>query len=307
MQTEILSDRKSIRRALCILSFGMAAVLLGKNLLAAEIILEQDLTYGKVGDVELKLDLARPKEGSGPFPAIVCIHGGAWAGGQRSDHRGQIEKAARKGYVAVTISYRLTEPDPKTHAGKFPFPAQIQDCKCAVRWLRSVADKYHIDTERIGVTGASAGGHLALLVGLVDEKAGMEGDGGHSNQSSRVQAVVNFCGPTDLTREYGEVKVVQPFLVALCGGTPESAAESYRGASPITYVSKQQDPPPMLTLHGDHDDIVPVSQAKLFDDAMRSAGLHHELVVIRGQGHGIHGPLVESSCWNFFDKYLKSK
>ncbi len=294
----------ALRNSWPTLAFGVVAVLAaGKTRAGEGIVVEKNLTYGKVGGVELKLDLARPKEGSGPFPAIVCIHGGAWAGGKRSDHRSQIEKAARKGYVAVAIDYRLTEFDPKTNVGKVPFPAQLHDCKCAVRWLRSVADRYHVDPDRIGVTGGSAGGHLALLVGFVDEKASLEGNGGHSNQSSRVQAVVNYCGPTDLTREYHEVKAVQPFLQALCGGTPESAAEAYRAASPITYISKEA--PPVLTLHGDKDDLVPVSQAKLLDDTMKAAGLKHELLILEGQGHAIKSEHAEAAFWEFLERHLK--
>jgi acetyl esterase/lipase len=306
MQASRTSSWNPFRRSSIALVLGVAAVTLVRSVFATDnaVVVEKNLTYGTVGGVDLKLDLAHPKEGSGPFPAIIFIHGGAWAGGDRNVYSSQIERAARKGYVAATISYRLTDPDPKTKLGKFPFPAQLHDCKCAVRWMRSVADKYHVDTERIGVTGGSAGGHLCLLVGLVDEKAGLEGTGGHANQSSRVRAVVNYCGPTELTREYREVQAVQPFLVALCGGTPESAAASYRAASPITYISANA--PPVLTLHGDKDDIVPISQAKLLDQALKAAGLEHELVILPGQGHGIKGQLADISLWNFFEKHLKA-
>jgi acetyl esterase/lipase len=274
---------------------------------ADDVVVEQNLTYGKAGDVELHLDLARPARGEGPFPAIVYIHGGAWAGGSKDVYRSSIEKAARRGYVAIAISYRLTQPNLETKVAKVPFPAQIHDCKCAIRWLRSVGDKFHVDKNRIGVTGTSAGGHLSLLVGMADESAGLEGDGGHVDQSSRVQAVVNYCGPTDLAKEYDEVKVVQVYLYALCGGTPESAAEMYKTASPVTYVSK--DAPPVLTLHGDKDDIVLVSQAKLLDEAMKRAGASHELMIFEGQGHGFTGEAAqqaEKAFWAFFDKHLKA-
>jgi acetyl esterase/lipase len=270
-------------------------------------IVEENLTYGQVNDVALRLDLARPQNSQGPFPAIVFIHGGAWAGGERKSYRSLIERAADKGYVAVQISYRLTEPDPVTHVAKVPFPAQIQDCKCAVRWLRSVADRYQIDKDRIGVTGGSAGGHLSLLVGLMGDDAGMEGNGGHAEYSSRVRAVVNYCGPTDLVAEYKDVAVVQPFLIALCGGTPETAADSYLKASPIHWMTS--DDPPVLTLHGDLDDIVPVTQARLLDAAMTNAGLPHELIVIEGQGHAFKGESAqraENALWAFFEKHLKA-
>jgi acetyl esterase/lipase len=275
---------------------------------ADDVIVEQNVTYGKGGDIDLQLDLARPKEGTGPFPAIVCIHGGGWAGGNRQGYRGLIEHAARKGYVAVTISYRLTQADPQTRVAKHPFPAQIHDCKCAVRWLRSVADKYHIDKDRIGVTGGSAGGHLSLLVGLTDEKAGLEGEGGHADYSSRVQAVVNVYGPTDLSQAYEDVPQVRGLLEALCGGTPDTAAENYKSASPLTYVSK--DDPPVLTLHGDSDKVVLVSQAKLLDEAMKKGEGRHELLILKDQGHGFAGEAAKQAndaLWAFFDRELKAK
>jgi acetyl esterase/lipase len=274
---------------------------------ADDVVVEENITYGKGGDVDLKLDLARPKEGSGPFPAIVFIHGGGWSGGNRQGYRGMIETAAKKGYVAVTVTYRLTQPDPETKVAKYPYPAQIHDCKCAVRWLRSATGKYHIDKGRIGVTGGSACGHLSLLVGLTDDNAGLEGNGGHADQSSRVQAVVNVYGPTDLPVAYADVPQVRDLIKALCGGTPESAAGNYKAASPVTYISK--DDPPVLTLHGDQDKIVLVSQATLLDAAMKKGGVRHELLILKDQGHGFSGDAAAKALeatWAFFDRELKN-
>jgi dipeptidyl aminopeptidase/acylaminoacyl peptidase len=171
--------------------------------------------------------------------------------------------------------------------------------------MRSVADKYDIDPNRIGITGGSAGGHLSLMVGLVGEDAGLEGTGGHAEYSSRVQCVVNYCGPTDLVHEYEQVEVVQPFLVALCGGTPETAADAYRAGSPISFLST--DDPPVLTLHGDLDELVPVAQARLLDQKMKAAGLQHELLVLEGQGHAIKSEQADVAFWRFFETHLKGK
>ncbi len=275
---------------------------------ADDIEIEPNITYGMAGDVQLQLDLAKPKEGDGPFPALVLIHGGGWVGGNRHSFRPYMEEAARRGYVAVTISYRLTQPDPETKLGKEPFPAQIHDCKCAIRWLRSAADKYHIDPERIGVAGGSAGGHLSLLVGLTDEKAGLEGDGGHVEFSSRVQAVVNIFGPTELVKAYDDVPLVRDLLIALCGGTPEQAKDAYKAASPVTYISKED--PPILTLHGDKDEIVLVSQATLFDEAMKKAQARHELLILKDQGHGFAGEAAvqaNEALWKFLERELQPK
>src|SRR5262249_22409445 len=160
----------------------------------------------------LQLDLAMPKDGDGPFPAVVCIHGGGWRGGSRQDltrsipplgGRSLIEYLAGRGYVAATVSYRLAPKD--------KFPAQIEDCKAAVRWLRANAKKYKINPERFGAVGFSAGGHLVSLLGTSDKDDALEGNGGNPEQSSRVQAVVNFFGPTDFTTKDWTDQVEETF------------------------------------------------------------------------------------------------
>lgn len=272
---------------------------------AAEIVVENNLTFAEVGNVKLQLDLARPAAGDGPFPLVVCIHGGGWSGGNRHAFRSRIEQAAQRGYVAATISYRLTQPDPQTGVPKAPFPAQIHDCKAAIRWLRAHAAEYKIDPQRIAVMGASAGGHLSLLVGLTGPDDQLEGTHGNAEQSSRVQAVVNIFGPTDLPVHYKSTPAVVGLLKALCDGTPESAASIYAQASPISYVSA--DDPPILTLHGDVDKIVPVEQAQLLDAALKEAGVPHELVILKDQGHGFQGAAAQTAdkaMWDFLAKHL---
>src|SRR5262245_44041194 len=224
-----------------------------------EVQVERDLLYGKAGDAELKLDLAMPKNGDGPFAAIVCIHGGAWMGGKRQDLGKTIEVLAGRGYVALTVSYRL--------APAAKFPAQIEDCKAAVRWLRANAKKYKINPERIGAAGYSAGGHLACLLGTTDKNDGLEGNGGNGEQSSRVQAVVSFFGPTDLTRRDWTKEVEGKILVPFLGGTIDDKPDLYKKASPITYVTK--DDPPMLFFHGTKDPLVRIEQSKLLVERLQ--------------------------------------
>ncbi len=273
----------------------------------AEVAVEENVIYGKAGETELKLDLARP-EGDGPFPAIVFIHGGGWSQGSRQSYRGQIEEAARRGYVAATISYRLMQFDEskkETTTAAPNFPAQIHDAKAAIRWLRANANKYSVNPDRIGVTGGSAGGHLSLLVGLTDPAANLEGDSGNPEQSSRVQAVVNVFGPTDMAFCHEKSSVAWIFRLFM-GGTPAEVAEQYRTASPITYVS--EDDPPVLTLHGDHDDLVPIEQARRLDEKMKAVGASHTLMVFEGQGHGFGGDNQQkamNAMWAFFDEHLK--
>jgi acetyl esterase/lipase len=273
---------------------------------ADEITVVPNLTYSEAGNVKLQLDLAQPAAGDGPFPAIVYIHGGGWSGGNRHSFRPHIEEAAKRGFVAATISYRLTQPDPNTGQPQQPFPAQIHDCKAAVRWLRAHAAEYKVNPNRIGVAGASAGGHLSLLVGLTSPSDNLEGDGGHLDQSSRVQAVVNIFGPTDLVRHYETAPGAVGFLKGLCHGTPEDSRELYERASPIRYVSR--DDPPVLTLHGDKDRLVPLEQAQLLDERLQAAGVVHKLLVLAGQGHGFVGDAAQQSqqaAWEFLEKHLK--
>jgi acetyl esterase/lipase len=273
-----------------------------------EIVVEENITYGRAGDVDLKLDLARPAEGEGPFPAIVYVHGGGWSGGNRQMHRAHIEEAARRGYVAATISYRLMKYDAQnrdTATAELTFPVQIHDAKTAIRWMRANAKKYHVNPDRIGVGGASAGGHLSLLVGLSDEDDGLEGQGEHADQSSRVQAVVNIFGPTEMASCYENSSVPWIFRLFL-DGAPAEQAERYKTASPVTYIT--QDDPPVLTLHGDKDELVPVQQAQLLDEKLKAAGVKHTLVVLEGQGHGFqgeHNTRATNAMWTFLDENLK--
>lgn len=247
--------------------------------------MENSLTYGKGGNTELKLDLAMPEVGPGPFPAIVCIHGGSWKRGQRQDLSQLIKTLAGRGFVAVTISYRLSN--------EAQFPGQLEDCKAAVRWLRANAATYKIDPAAIGVIGFSAGAHLACLVGLTDSNDGFEGKGGNPNQSSSVRAVVNFFGPTDLTtpewQERSHKETFTPFL----GGTIKERPDLYRRASPVSYV--RSGAPAFLVFHGTKDRVVSSEQSRRFATKLQGAGVPVKFIEVDGEGHGWGG-----------DKFIKS-
>ncbi|WP_153557436.1 alpha/beta hydrolase [Roseimaritima sediminicola] len=295
-------------RILCVLILPFLALgLLAPVARCGEVTLEQGISYGVADDTDLKLDLARPA-GEGPFPAIVFIHGGGWCRGSRQAYSQQIRQAAERGYVAATISYRLMQVDEankETAPAEPNFPAQIHDAKAAIRWLRANAQKYRVDPDRIGVTGGSAGGHLSLLVGLTDADCELEGESGHPEQSSRVQAVVNFFGPTEMASCHGGSSVAW-MLRAFMGGTPTEVPQTYETASPITYVS--DDDPPVLTLHGDQDALVPVAQATKLDERMAAVGADHTLVILEGQGHGFggeHQQRAMQAMWDFFEEHLQ--
>lgn len=264
------------------------------------VVLENGITFGKGGDIDLKLDLARPAEGKGPFPALVFIHSGGWNAGNRAEYDYPIQQVAEKGYVAVTVDYRLTRDEIENGKTKYPFPAQINDVKCAVRWLRASAVKYRIDPDHLGAFGFSAGGHLALMLGLTEPSDGLEGEGGNIGYSSRVQAVVNSAGPTDLI-SYPPENPDFYFVMHLLGGTLKELPELYKRASPLTYVKK--DSPPILTIHGDRDPEVPLEQAKRLDAKMKEVGASHTLIIKKGAGHGsFHN---DKAVWDFFDRNLK--
>jgi acetyl esterase/lipase len=266
-----------------------------------EVELLRDIKYGTGGGEDLKLDLARPKapqQANGTRqarPCIVFIHGGGWAAGNRSVHLPHIQDVAAQGYTAVTVGYRL--------APKHVFPAQIEDCKCAIRYLRAHAGELGIDTTRIGAIGFSAGAHLAMMLGTMDPPDGLEGSGGWPDQSSKVQAVVSYFGPTDLTLEYPDTSrnIVRNFI----GGTKADKLADYRRASPVTYVSKGDAP--MLLLQGTKDALVPHEQAVVMADALTRAGVPGRVELLLGANHGWRGDELNRTVAAhaaFFEQYL---
>jgi len=265
---------------------------------SAALTVERDVVYGTAQGTPLLLDLAMPKTGKGPFPVVVFLHGGGWSEGNRQEMNHFIEGVAGLGYVGVTVTYRLVP------AARFP--AQLEDCKAAVRWLRANAAKYRINPKRIGVVGFSAGGHLASMLGVTGKNDGLEGAGGNPDQSSRVQAVVSFFGLTDFsTRDWPrdlENGVIEPFL----GGSFANHADEYRRASPITYVTS--DAPPFLFFHGSEDKLVPVDQSKRLGEKLRNAGVFAEVNVLEGEGHGFTDAANQKAMrrmLDFLDAHLK--
>ena len=264
---------------------------------APKVATANDLVYTKAGDSELKLDLARPAGGEGPFPAVLVIHGGGWRGGNKAQNRGALAEFARRGYVAISPQYRFAPKD--------TFPAQVHDVKAAVRWLRAHKDEYKVDPDRIGAVGFSAGGHLSMMLGVTGPEDGLEGDVPSDAPSSKVQAVVNYFGPTDF-KATDLPDVTKPIVKDFLGGTPEEKPEAAAKASPITFVTA--DDAPILTFQGTKDPLVPHTQAEKLTDAMTRAGVAGRTELLIGKGHGWGDPEMRytlDETFAFFDRHLK--
>lgn len=240
------------------------------------------LEYARVGDHPLLLDLRLPAPTDAPVPLVVYIHGGSWSGGSRAQC--SVWAVTTRGFAMASIDYRLCQ--------EAPFPAQIHDCKAAIRWLRRHARDYGLDADRIGVWGESAGGHLAALLGTSGGVRELEGEVGERSGTSRVQAVVDWFGPTDFVAAVERSDEVDGahrlsamvVISALLGDRGAAIVEAMRQASPITHVSA--DDAPFLIMHGEKDQLVPVSQSRLLDAALRKAGVASQLVELPGVGHG---------------------
>lgn len=275
----------------------------------------QEASFTTVSDVQyctgagkpLLMDVFLPKHPiRTPVPAVLWIHGGGWERGDKNGNSGA-SMLANEGFVTASLFYRLS--------GDSPFPADIEDCKCAIRFLRANAARFGIDPDRIGVAGASAGGHLAELVATAGPDAGLEGDGGWPGVSSHVQAASAYYGASDFTvgalqfqHHTGQV------IVKLFRGTEKERPELYRKASPIFYVGSGA--PPLLLVHGDQDDLVPFDQSVRMAEAYRKAGLTVEFITVKNAGHDFvpaggapiepNIDVIHQRTIVFFKKYLPS-
>ena len=259
--------------------------------------LEKDIEYSNPAGHHLQLDLARPKSAVN-CPAILCIHGGGFRAGTRQGYDGLCVKLAHRGFVAATVTYRL--------APAYQFPAAVYDVKAAVRWLRANASKYGIDASRIGVTGDSAGGHLAQFLGVTAGVSEFEGDGGCADQSSAVRCVVNRYGPSDFTKSYAKSVDAAEVLPLFLGGDLATALPRHIRASPLNWVTPNAAP--TLLLHGTEDKYVAYEQAVWMRDRLQSCGVEARLVTFNGAGHGFKGDdatQAEQALIEFFENHLK--
>lgn len=264
---------------------------------AAETESHKAIPFASPGGVELLLDLHIPSDVKNP-PLVMFIHGGGWRGGKREGCR--LAWVANHGYAVASVEYRFSQ--------EALFPAQIHDCKGALRWLRAHADEYGYDASRVVVSGSSAGGYLAALMGTSGEVEALEGATGENvKQSSRVQGVIDYYGPSDFVKrsENQKSKTDEPTgsVYQLLGGPVQKNLEAALAASPVTYISK--DDPPFLIFHGENDKVVFLDQAEHLETLYREAELEVHLEIVSGAGHGWKQNAREKALvLEFLEKHL---
>jgi len=242
---------------------------------------EKDIVYSVVGGAQIKADFYAPElRNAKGDPFVLVVHGGAWTGGKREDMAAICLELAKVGIASATVSYRL--------APQSKYPAQLDDVQTAVRFFRSNRAKYGIRTEKIGAAGASAGGHLSLLLGFTDTKGKKLTE--YADESSKVQYVFNLFGPTDLRYDFD--KMVAGFLsMQVTGVQYDPLSESTKNFSPVSFVGA--DAAEVFTIHGEKDELVPVMQAKRLDETMKKAGAKHTMRLIPGMRHEVNLEIPE--------------
>lgn len=252
----------------------------------------KNIEYKNVDSLSLQLDIYKLKNLSSPAPVMIFIHGGAWRSGKRSDYLPYLIDYAKKGYVTVTVSYRLVKAA--------TFPAAVKDVNCAVKWIKNHAPEYGIDPDRIALIGGSAGGHLAMMVGYSGAEP-MFNEDCSTDKLPGIKAVINLYGPADLTTPYA-ISMYQ--TLDFIGKSYHDDPETYRMASPKTFITS--DDPPTLTFHGSIDSLVPVSQSDSLDLWLEKAGVPHEYHRLKGWPHTMDmATEVNAYCQFYIDAFLE--
>ncbi len=250
--------------------------------------------YGRAGNRSLLLDLYLPEKPDPNKPSLIFIHGGAWSGGSRDVYKYYTVHFAQRGYASATISYRLS--------GEAPFPAAVNDSKGAVRWMRAKAGDYGFNAKNIVAIGGSAGGHLSLMLGYTPRNRYLEGKTGHADESSAVQAVINFYGPVDLTTKMGqESGSVRKFLDGIIY---QDNPQLYRDASPLHYL--KEGAPPTLIIHGTLDETVKIAQGDALANKLASLNLPYAYARLDGWPHTLDAAkVVNSYCTTLMESFLR--
>jgi acetyl esterase/lipase len=290
----------------------VAAIVLGAPSLRAEPINDvagikvmPDIPYADTPDTAQRLDLFLPAKRAGdkPLPVIVFIHGGAWQAGNKASGRASVQRFVGSGqYAGASVEYRLSQ--------QAKWPAQIEDCKAAIRWIKAHAKENGLDPEKIGVWGTSAGGHLVAMLGVTGNVKELEGTlGKHLDQNSRVTCVADYFGPTNMLtiRDFPSKmahNAPDSPVSKLIGGAVQENKDKARNASPVTYVTN--DDAPFFIAHGTADPLVPYNQTETFAAALEKSKVPVYVETIEEGGHGgFDSPKLNARLQTFFDKYLR--
>ncbi|WP_146851063.1 alpha/beta hydrolase fold domain-containing protein [Brevifollis gellanilyticus] len=266
---------------------------------------QRDLAYADTDNPRQKLDLYLPKarKDNKPLPVIVFIHGGGWKAGDKSGGLNNVARFVQSGeYAGVSVGYRLTD--------EAKWPAQIHDCKAAIRWIKANAKEYNLDASKIGVWGTSAGGHLVSHLGTSGDVKQLEGTlGKHLDQNSSVTCVVNFFGPENFLSMVRQPSTVDrtkgkdyPEALLLGGAVPDREAVA-KEASPVTHASKGDAA--FFTAHGTKDPLVPYAQGEEIHATLQKAGVPSLLQEMTNGGHGFRSPILDERVKQFFDLHLR--
>ena len=266
----------------------------------------QDISYAGTDNARQTLDLALPikRTSDKPLPVIAFIHGGGWRGGSKDGGLNRIRSFLKSGnYAGVSIGYRLSN--------EAKWPAQIHDCKAAIRWVKANAVKHGLDGSKIAVHGTSAGGHLVAMLGTSAGVKAMDGSiGVYTGQSTKVLCVVDYFGPTNFLRmndfesriDHDAKDSPEGLLI---GGPVQGNKKKTLTANPISYVSKEDSP--FLIMHGTKDMAVPYNQSVILHSALKKIGVPSALLTVTGGGHGVGGGVLNEHLQKFFDHHLLKK
>lgn len=254
--------------------------------------MQPDVVYGGANNTPLKLDVWYPRDNANPTPTVVFIHGGGWIFGSKEGSVYQLLPYLEKGWRVVNVEYRM--------AGNSLAPAAVEDVRCAVKWVFRNAAQYKFDTSKIILTGQSAGGHLSLIAGMLPNKSPLD-NRCYGDEKTKVAAIINWYGITDVNDLIQGANLKNYAVMWM--GSQANAAEIARSVSPINYVRK--DLPPILTIHGDKDDVVPYSHAVRLHQELDKAKITNRLITIKNGGHGMFPQKDYKNAWAEIWNFLK--
>jgi len=259
--------------------------------------MQPDVAYGSANNTPLKLDIWYPRDNANPTPTLVYIHGGGWIFGSKEGAVYQLLPYLERGWRVVNVEYRM--------AGNSLAPGSVEDTRCALRWIYRNAAQYKFDTSKIVLTGHSAGGHLSLITGMLADGGPLDNrcyaEAKYGDVPMKVAAIVNWYGISDVN-DLIQGPNLKNYAAMWMGSMP-NAAEVAKSVSPLTYV--RSGLPPVITIHGDKDDVVPYTHATRLHDALNKTGNVNKLVTVKGGGHGMFAQADYVTAFDEIWKFLK--